>query len=474
MSRLFRSGHQLQFIIGTDVQPVLTEDEMYIMLEDEPDEQPVLQFHHGHGYEHMPGRFTNRGYIDIVSKEDNRIVGYLNLRTAEAVKFVFETMPPELSVRTTVEFGYFLMALQRCRESVRVLAATYATDMVYQLPEIMKTIANLAVVEWFAESTSKSYQKKYATEKLTARLTTPAEIETFFRRFFPRGAKRLHEDIQQVVADNLYCLEHAMRWMETPKLRLRYQNIGQIIYYRHELQENVRTGQYQDNTPCEVVFPACVFDVTNDIVKQKSNDYNMMVWVDPTARVTPKPPPSRNDVDETYEENIVEFLRKLYGELKRERQVEDLNKIPRLFVDPVTLRQYMRGDDGVDVETVATESKRMQFYPLIKDLKNFDLVLILYKPFGSMLYSVELKKRYAHFYLELRYVADQYLYSVAEKASIASEMVNILNRLIKGSIHCQLYAWNKQHRPEGCKDCMKAQKNSKELLDMLPSITARH
>jgi hypothetical protein len=465
MSRLFRSGHQLQFIIGTDVWPVLTEDEQPV--EDEPED--VLQFNHRHGYEYVFGKFSSKGYVDIMSKEDGRIVGYLNLHTAEAVTFVSEARPPELITPRTIEFDYFLMALQRCRESVRFLAATYATEMVYQLPEIMKTIAEIAVGEWFAESTSRSYQTKYATEKLRTRLTTHGEIEAFFRRFFPRGARKLHEKIQQVVADNLYCLEHAIRWMETPKLRLRYQNIGQMIYYRHKLQENVRTGQYQDDTPCEVVFPACVFAGTNEIVKQKSVDYNMMVCVDPDARVTPKPPPSATNVDETDENAIIEFLRDLYTKLRHAMvQVE----VTRMFVDPVTLRQYLQNE--CDIDTIARQSTMMQFYPLIKPITHFDLVLIFYKPFGSMLYSVELEKRYDIFTLKLYYVADQSLYSTAQQASIAMEIAKILRQLIKGSAHCGLYTWNKHHSPTGCKDCEEAQKNCNALINMLSSITTKH
>jgi hypothetical protein len=471
MSRLFRSGHQLQFIIGTDVWPVLMKDEMYIMLEDEPDEQPVLQFHHEHGYKHVPGRFTDRGYIDIVSKEDNRIVGYLNLRTAEAVKFVSETMPLELSVRETIEFGYFLMALQRCRESVRTLAKV--TD-VLQLSDIIKTIEMNAIGKWFIDSTDKFHQRIYADKKIGRTLTTQEQIEEFFNDLFPRGNHVFYNVFQNDVAKNLYFLEHAMRWMEMPRLKLNYQTLGEVIPYQSKLQENVYSGEYRNDTPCEVVFPACVFAGTNDIVRQDSNNYKMMVCLPSFIWVIPKPPPGRINVDETSEADIIKFLRNLYKKLRQPREARYSIEIMRLFVDPVTLRQYMQGGDDVGINTIANASTKIQFYPLIIDDTQFDLVLILYKPFGSMLYSAELKKRDNTYVLELRYIADHELYTTAEKAAIAVEISRILVQLIEKSSHCYRYGSYPSHRVEGCKDCEKAQKSCKKVIGMMRSVTTKH
>jgi len=434
--------------------------------------------------------FDIHGCHGIRSREDGRIVGYLDTETAESITNI--PLIPSEKQYNTAQFEYFLRAMVRFRISMKIIAKKHVSpDSSYvdsTLSMVIRRLIKETINKFDYDTTAN--QQMIAKQKLSKLINTAEKIETVGIKLFLDGRFKQcdsMEELNKLLAkfpaemdtdvieshfiQNLYLLEFALRWMDEPKLKLSYSAIGKKLMYVYRNHEDLNTEEAIELSPCEVIFPACVYEKQNKIPRIPAKQFNicrMMVYTDPKIQLTPKPPPSRIGFEET-EEEIDKFLHALYEQLRQSRfHIE----IPRLFVEPVTLWQYILGK--CDINTVAEASTKMLFYPLIKSLPEYDLVLIFYKPFGSVLFSAELKKRLKTSNLELRYIADQNLYSEKERDAVAGEIKQLFVRMIKDSVHCEKYNRDKRHSRETCQECKEVQKRSTRMINEMASIHVTH
>jgi len=440
MSRLFRSGHQLQFIIGAEVRHVL-------QLKQRPKEYTYV----------FIIAFAQRGYVGIMSPEDGQIVGYFDTTTVTSFTEIPYRQTPWTTVKTlTVELMYYSKAAAMCRSSLKALLNSVDTTQL-KLADLYAKVITLV------DTIIPANEQAIAKHKQNQQIVNEQQVEKFANNLF----KLTDNTLQDKFVHNLCLFEFALYYMSTPKLKLNYRVVGELVPYIPGVHEHLYPLNLEPLTPCEILFPACV-DIDHSemmfepTMMQGYYELSRMIVLSRPDNVLRASPPTVPPKANETEDDIKAFLRKLY--MQKWPDPPRSYRFPRRYVDPVSFRDYVQNACTIDV--VAKESTKIHFYPLVPH-KEFDLIFPVYKPFGSLLCSFECQFREEHVRFVFTYLAEKHLYTNAELKYVADEMQRILVRMITESPYCYKYNSDKRHSVIGCDDCSTVKKRNRAIISQI-------
>jgi hypothetical protein len=518
MSRLFRTGRQLGFLVGAQKKD---KDESL------PKENDEFEF----SIEDRYGPLAV-GWISVISAIDKRDVGYLSALTSE---FRMERPPTGMPVEMPMRYSMlymFMYRVRRCKneflrlansskypEWVKFHLSTFLCRLIqdvytrssdlyeqqvddelkklitaklyhkgterlreynaqYKQTESMDIATRRAILDELDKKTygamEEIYKDLFKKGEHSLRITVPTKWDELFT--FPSPEKIdlfISEDTRQCyekLGYELCVMMFAYEFMPSiSRVKLKIEFIGKTVPYLSRAHTNPYPGSIRSHEFGQgvIVFPPVVYDDkfgNPDSIPFVSGENE---WEDAIeiskALVIPVPGSAVSFVKipaipySDTPESIVKFLDDMYNKAitpNRNRKV--------IMIHPSQLRLYMK--DKADMRSVhlASEKGPQTIYPLV----GRTILFPVYRPLDSFMCLAVLrqgvrintedrKPRPHDVNTTFYYVCGENLYTDNEMETIESRLLTVMTDTLNTNAYCARYADNKEHATASCDDCRK-------------------